>query len=190
MIQKVIELRKKLKSKKPIFKTHDSHKKKRVGDGWRRPKGRQNKMRLHRKGYARGCSTGFGSPAMAKGLSSEGLTQNLIYSASDLESLNPSKDGIIISGPMGMKKKSELLELATTKGFKILNLKIDKFKETYEKMLQNKKDQRSKLLKKKNQKQKIIEKPKKEAKTAEKETEKTPVVEKSEKIETPKGDNK
>jgi large subunit ribosomal protein L32e len=179
MIQKFIELRKKLKSRKPVFKTHDSHKKKRVGDGWRRPKGRQNKMRLHRKGYARDCSTGFGSPAMAKGLSPTGLTQNIIHTLIDFECLEPSKDGIIISGPIGMKKKTELLDFAVGKGFKILNLNVDKFKETYNKMLQNKKEQKSKLNKKKTEKQKIAAKPKKETKSTE-----------SEKTEDQKGDNK
>ena len=77
-MKELLELRNKIKAKKPRFIRHDAHKKKRVSLNWRRPRGRQSKMRLHKKGYARGRSTGFGSPNQIRNLSRQGLTQNII----------------------------------------------------------------------------------------------------------------
>ena len=41
------------------FMRKDAHKKKRVARGWRKPKGRQNKMRLHRKAHPVVVKPGF-----------------------------------------------------------------------------------------------------------------------------------
>jgi large subunit ribosomal protein L32e len=145
----LLELRNALKQKKPTFLRHDAHKKQRANNGsWRRPKGRQNKMRLHRKGYARGRSTGFGSPNAVKGLSREGLTQNLVHNAKELESLDPKTDGVIFSGTLGSRKKLALIKAAQEKKFTIIGLNAKRFEETVTKKLDSKKQKRKALTKK------------------------------------------
>ena len=148
---KLLEIRNKLKSKKPVFTRHDSHKKSRVkNSGWRRPKGLQNKMRLHKKGYKRGVATGFGSPKEVYGLSREGLTQNVVLHVSDLKNLDPKKDGVIISKKAGARRKKEILEAADK--FTILNLDKKGFLESLENKLKAKQDKRKKLLDKREKK--------------------------------------
>ena len=175
----LLELRNKLKAKMPKFIRHDAHKKKRVGTGWRRPKGIQNKMRLHRKGYARDCSTGFGSPKAVHSLSREGLTQNIVHNSNELASLNPKSDGVIVARTIGDRKRSVIIKEASEKGFTLLNITVEKFtkkqeektamKSEYKKSLNKKKEEKS-AAKVKEEKKKAEEKAKSQAKESEKTT--------------------
>lgn len=188
MIQKLIEFRNKIKSIKPIFTRHDAHKKTRVGEGWRRPKGRQNKMRLHRKGYAKGRSTGYSSPEAVRGLSREGLTQNMIRNIADFKDLNNKTDGVIISRTVGMKKKTDLINYAKENSFTVLNLKIENFEKKTKEVLEQRKKQKEQVMAKRKsriesskkatpKKEKKVESEKEENKTEEKSTTQKPVVE-------------
>lgn len=127
MIKALLALRNKLKSKKPTFTRHDSHKKARVPTSWRRPRGRQNKMRLHTKGYARGRSTGFSSPAAVRGLSREGLTQNNVATLADFTGLDAKTDGVIIARTVGNRRRAELVAHAQKEGFTVLNIDVKAF---------------------------------------------------------------
>ncbi|MGE0793273.1 MAG: eL32 family ribosomal protein [Candidatus Woesearchaeota archaeon] len=179
MIEKLIEVRNELKSKKPNFIRHDAHKKNRLEKNWRRPKGRQNKMRLNRKGYARGISTGFGSPKLVKGMSRNGLIQNVVNTIKDFETLDNKVDGIIISRKMGVRKKLIVVDYAEKNNFKILNLDSTKFKESYNKMIENKKKLKESMNKRKLVKEENLKKPVKTKETKEStESKKTDKVEK------------
>ena len=131
----IVEIRNKLKARKPTFTRHDAHKKTRVGSGWRRPKGRQNKMRLHRRGYARDRSSGFGSPVLARGLSHEGLSQIIVTRVSDFTGLDAKNDGIIISRTTGNRRRAELVDYATKNGFTLLNIDAESFKTSLDQAL-------------------------------------------------------
>ncbi len=157
-MEQLLTIRKLLKGKKPTFTRHDAHKKKRVGIGWRRPKGRQNKMRLHRKGYAKIRSTGYGSPVAVKGLSKQGLTQNVVANLKDFQTLDAKKDGIIISGTVGARKKIVLIEFAEKNNFTIINLDAKATKKSIEDKVEAKKARRKVLLKRKDTKKKAKEK--------------------------------
>lgn len=175
-MKKIVEVRNKLKSKKPSFTRHDAHKKTRVGSGWRRPKGRQNKMRLHRKGYARDRSSGFGSPLLAKGLSREGFTQNIVMNIKDFTGLDAKNDGIIIARTTGNRKKAELVEYANKNGFILLNLDVDQFKKSLDNALAQKAEKKKELNKKRKEKDEAaVKESAKAEKKAEKKSEKKAV---------------
>lgn len=149
----LLEIRNALKAKKPTFIRHDAHKKKRAdGGAWRRPKGITNKVRLHRKGYAKGRSTGYGSPVAVKGLSREGLKQVVVKNAADFDGLNPKEDGIIFSRTVGARKKLELIKIATEKKFKVLALDTKKFEERVKANLTQKSDRKKALVQKQQEK--------------------------------------
>ncbi|MFP4523020.1 MAG: eL32 family ribosomal protein [Candidatus Nanoarchaeia archaeon] len=145
----LLELRKKLKAKKPTFIRHDAHKKSRVSKTWRRPKGRQNKMRLGMKGYARARSTGYGSPLGVKGLSAQGLIKSVILTKKDIDMLDVKKNGIIFSRTLGAKKKLDLIAYAQEKGFTILEFDVDRFKKSVEERLAKKAQEKKRLEKRK-----------------------------------------
>jgi large subunit ribosomal protein L32e len=151
-MKKIVEIRNKLKAKKPTFTRQDAHKKKRLGTGWRKPKGRQSKMRLHRKSYARSRSSGYGSPRGAYGLSREGLTQNIVATLTDFSGLDAKNDGIIIARTTGNRRKAQLVEYATKNSFTLLNIDIQSFNKNLELALGEKAAKKKSLLKKREEK--------------------------------------
>ncbi|MFW5865595.1 MAG: 50S ribosomal protein L32e [Nanoarchaeota archaeon] len=156
-MEKLLKTRNYLKSRKPVFTRHDSHKKKRVSPNWRRPKGRHNKVRLHRKGYVRHISTGYGSPALVRGLSRNGLKQNVITTKDQLHDIDPKTDGIIISSSLGDRKREELVDEATEKGFTLLNMDAKTFKDRLSEKLKQKASKRKHILKRRASKEKLKE---------------------------------
>ncbi len=184
-MKELLTIRKILKSKKPTFIRHDAHKKKRVGTVWRRPTGRQNKMRLHKKGYARGRSTGYGSPVAVRNLSIQGLSQNIVANLKDFSSLDATKDGIIIAGTVGDKKRLSLVAFAEKNKFTILNLDIKKVRDSISKKLLSKKARKKDILKRKESKRAKAKAAKAEAKKADEkkaETAKTVKAELADKV--------
>jgi len=186
-MKELLAIRKLLKRKKPTFIRQDAHKKKRVSDIWRKPRGRHNKMRLHIKGYARGRSTGYGSPVAVKGLSKQGLVQCVVTTLNDFANKNPKTDGIIISRTVGAKNRLALIDYAQKNNFTIINLDVDKVKQSIENQIAEKKSRKKDLLKRKETKEKQkkqAEKKKQEEQAKEKETAKAESVEEQSVVES------
>ena len=120
-IGELLELRKRIKNKKPDFIRQDAHKKKRLGKKWRKPKGLQSKIRLRLKGRAKHVSGGYRSPRKARYLHKSGLWQCVIKSTKDLERLDSKKSCLIISSSLGNKKRIVILKKAREQGFNVLN---------------------------------------------------------------------
>ncbi|MBN1175212.1 hypothetical protein JXA48_01070 [Candidatus Woesearchaeota archaeon] len=158
MIERLLEIKRKLKSRKPNFRRHDSHKKVRVSASWRSPKGHQSKQRLNRRGYARGIATGYGAPKEVYGLTRDGLTQNVISSVKELDAFDPKKDGIIISRTLGNRKRVDVVKAATEKKFVILNLDVEKFNKSMEAQLKEKESRQKVIAKKRDEKEKAAKK--------------------------------
>jgi len=86
---------------------------------WRRPTGRDNKMRERRKGYPARVEVGY---------KTEKKNQKkfiVINNVSELEKIK--KDVQIIIGNVGKKKKIEIGKIAKEKKIKIQNLNVGKF---------------------------------------------------------------
>jgi len=83
---------------------------------WRRPKGRDSKMRLKRKSYAKTVSIGYKSKPTPK--------PALIHNLKELNSME--KKTKIILAKVGAKKKLEIIKAANEKGMQIINLRSSK----------------------------------------------------------------
>ena len=101
------------RTSKKISKLGRKRKKKQV---WRKPTGRDNKMREKRRGYPAVVKIGYKK--------AEHKTQIIIKNVKDLE--KAKNQDLIIVGKVGKKKKIEIVKIAKEKGIK-LNLNIDKF---------------------------------------------------------------
>lgn len=131
------------------FKRKDLHKKKRLPDKWRKPKGITNKMGLKRKGHRVKVSPGFGTKNSDKGTHNKsGLKIVIITSKEQLKSVNPKLQGIIL-GKAGKKKKLEIIDEAEKLKITILNFKIKEYKESAEQYLKIKKQEAEEREKKK-----------------------------------------
>jgi large subunit ribosomal protein L32e len=122
-IKKALELRKKIKSKKPTFVVKESKFSARVKSRWRFPRGKHSKTRQMHRGRANLVSTGYGSPNLVKGLHSSGLEMVLIGNEKSLLLLNPKTQGAIISSTVSMKNKLKLLKSAEENKIEIVNVK-------------------------------------------------------------------
>ncbi|UCD20871.1 MAG: 50S ribosomal protein L32e [archaeon] len=128
--KKLLKQRRKVKKRKPKFLRKDSKKISKIGkkrkkkQKWRRPRGRDNKIREKQGGYSRQPSIGWGSPKKIKGF----IGETLIKKVSSIEELKRIKDGEkIILAKLGKKKKIEIIKKALEKKIKILNIKTEKY---------------------------------------------------------------
>jgi len=123
-IKILLNVRKKQKTKKPTFKQTDSHKKKKLSDHWRRPRGLHNKTRRQYKSKCPLVKAGYGSPAMVRGLHPSGYKDVLVHNLKELESLDSNTQAARISRTIGMKKREILINKASELGIKVLNPRI------------------------------------------------------------------
>jgi len=159
--------------KKLKFTRQDAHKKVRLGNKWRKPKGLHSKMRLSFKGYNKSVSIGYGSPKSTRGLDKSSLKLIIIKSLKELENINAKDECIAVAKTIGLRKKVEILKQAVKKSINIVNVKdVNKFLESVEEKIKKTKEKREKLKKKKEVRKKEKEK-ESEKKTIEEKVEKT-----------------
>lgn len=142
--------------KMPKFLRHTSHKYSKLGlrrrkkQVWRRPTGRDNKMREQRRGKPAIVAIGYSTNKKTKGLINN-KNPVVINNVNDLKKIQ--KNNIAILGKMGKKKKMEIAKKA-----KEMKIEFYKFNtEKYLKMNEKKTDD-------KNKKTELKEKDKKEDK--------------------------
>ena len=119
--KRLLNIRKKQKSKKPTFKQTDSHKKKKLADHWRKPDGIHNKTRYSKHGKCPLVEAGYGSPAAVRGLHPSGFEEIIVNNIKEVESLNTDRQAGRIARTVGARKRSLIEKKAAELGLKILN---------------------------------------------------------------------
>jgi len=89
-------------------------------DSWRKPKGKDNKMRLEVKGYPPRVKIGYRNQADIRGLHPSGLKPVVVSNPKDLEGLDPREHMVYISSTVGLRKRLDLVKLALDKGFRVV----------------------------------------------------------------------
>ena len=131
MTSTIIDLLKKreqIKKKKPHFIRTDAGTVKRLQKKWKRPRGRDNKIRRRLKG--RLASPSYSSPKKVKGRHPNGLIEILISNLNDLDNLDSTEHTIRIRGTIGNKKKRTIIKKAKKLKTKPVKEKKEKKKET------------------------------------------------------------
>ncbi|MBT4823716.1 50S ribosomal protein L32e [Candidatus Woesearchaeota archaeon] len=161
-----LSYRKHLKTRKPNFIRQDAHKKMRLGEKWRKPKGIQSKMRLHRRGYRKSVSKGYKSPKAIRGTICDGLFPVYVDNISKLEGIDSKTQAIIIMAKTGVRKKVEIVKKAQELKILIANVKdpVKYLQEVVDKQKQKSKVKKQKAKDKEEKKKKLDKKLDKEAK--------------------------
>lgn len=156
-MNKLLELRKKMKAKKPTFLRQDFQRKK-LKTKWRQPKGIHSKLRTKFKGHVKHPSMGFSSPRLVRFLHPSGFKEILVSNPSQLKNIKPD-EGIIIASAVGMRKKLELLKKIKELKLRLLNIKnLDEAITKIEDLMKRKKQEK---IKAKEQKKPEVKKEKK-----------------------------
>ncbi|MEM2714186.1 MAG: 50S ribosomal protein L32e [Candidatus Bathyarchaeia archaeon] len=119
--KKAIELRRKIKEKKPDFIRQESWRYDRVDDSWRRPKGIDSKMRREVKGWPARVKIGYRGPRKARGLHPSAYREVIVYNVDDLSRVDPKTEAIRVAHTVGAKKRTEILNRAKELGIHVLN---------------------------------------------------------------------
>jgi len=107
--------------RKPRFKRQNVRHLIRLRVSWRKPKGIDSKMRIHKSGFPKPVDIGYGSPRATKGLHPSGCEELTVHRPEDLEAADPSRHIIRIAHTVGRKKRIKILEKAGMLGVKVAN---------------------------------------------------------------------
>ncbi|MEW5840027.1 50S ribosomal protein L32e [Nitrososphaera sp.] len=119
--EELLAARKKVSSKRPRFIRQESWRYDRLAENWRKPKGKDNKMRKQKAGVPALVKVGYRGPRVARGLHPSGYTDNVVYNVADLAGLDPKKDAIRMARTVGTRKRKAIVEQAAKMGLKVLN---------------------------------------------------------------------
>jgi len=107
--------------KRPEFVRQESWRYVRLETSYRRPRGKDSRMRLQKSGSPPLVKIGYRSDRRYRGLHPSGYVEALVCSLMDLEKLSPEKHAVRLSGRLGVRKKLIIFEEARSKGFRVLN---------------------------------------------------------------------
>jgi large subunit ribosomal protein L32e len=179
--KELLQLRKKIADKRPDFVRQESWRYKKLATNWRKPKGKDNKMRKQVSGVPALVKVGYKGPRKSRGLHPSGYNDILIFNTNDLTRIDPKIDAIRIAHGVGYKKRLDILNEATKLKIKVLNPgKIEKVKKV-EKVETKPKKEVEKV-----EKEKTEVKPKKEVEKVEKEKAEVKPKKEVEKVEKEK----
>ncbi|MEM0050658.1 MAG: 50S ribosomal protein L32e [Candidatus Bathyarchaeia archaeon] len=119
--KKAVELREKIKKKKPKFVRQESWRYDRVEESWRRPRGIDSKMRKEVKGWPARVKIGYRGPREARGLHPSAYREVIVYNVDDLNRIDPKTEAIRIAHTVGARKRAEILNRAKEMGIHVLN---------------------------------------------------------------------
>ena len=139
MNQQLLQIRQKMKSRKPVFIRQDNPKRPKLKDVWRKPKGVHSKIRHHFKGRRKMPSPGYKSPAEVKGLHATGLEMIRVATSEGVSKIKKDTQGIIIPRNVGKRKRLEILKKARELNVKVLHLKIEESIKKIENFMNSKK---------------------------------------------------
>ena len=126
----------------PKFLRHTSHKYSKLGlrrkkkKIWRRPTGRDNKMREQRRGHPALVAIGYSGEKKLKG-TIEGKIPVIVRNLADIQKVQ--KNQIAILGKIGKKNKMEISKKAKELKVEIYNFNPEKFLKLNEKKVETKK---------------------------------------------------
>jgi len=119
--KELLQLRKKIAETRPEFVRQESWRYKKLASNWRKPKGKDNKMRQQVSGVPRLVKVGYKGPRISRGLHPSGYNDVLVFNTRDLTKIDPKKDAVRIAHGVGNKKRIDIVTEATKLKIKILN---------------------------------------------------------------------
>lgn len=123
-IKKYLKIRREIDSRRPAFRRQEWFRYgKFTKSGWRKPRGKDSKMRRHYKYRPTVVSIGYGSPGKVKNYHPSGFRDVLVHNMNELRRLNPDTEAARIAHTVGTKKRMVLETEAEKLGVRVLNMR-------------------------------------------------------------------
>jgi large subunit ribosomal protein L32e len=119
--KRLLKVRNEMNRKRPEFHRQEWFRYKKLGDSWRKPRGKHSKSREHRGYRPPNVESGFRGPSEVRSLHPSGFREVYVTNLKDIDRVNPTTEAIRISSKVGMKKRMMIQEKAHTVGIRILN---------------------------------------------------------------------
>jgi large subunit ribosomal protein L32e len=103
------------------FKRVEYFRYKRLGEGWRRPRGKHSKVRKYLGPKLSRPLVGYKKKPSDRGLHPSGYREVLVTNESELENLDEKTQAVRISSTIGGRKRGAMLEKAEKLKLKVLN---------------------------------------------------------------------
>ena len=117
---------KKMKKRLPKFRRQEWARYARLGEKWRKPRGRDSKMRLRMSGRPSIVAVGYRQPKGVRGVHPSGLIEVLVNHPRDLESIDARRQAVRIASGVGGRKRERILTRARELHLKVLNPGVEK----------------------------------------------------------------
>lgn len=119
--QRALRLRGQLQQNRPEFHRSEYFKARRLGEKWRKPRGKQSKMRLCAYYRPPLVSIGYGSPAASRHLHPSGFREVLVHNPSEVEHIDAKVMAVRIAHAVGRRKREQIIQNCDRLGIKVLN---------------------------------------------------------------------
>jgi len=106
---------------KPKFRRQEWHRYKKLGEKWRKARGKTSKTRRYEGRKPAMPAIGYRSPRETRGIHPSGYQDVLVCNLMELENLNPQIQAGRISSTIGQRKREKMIQKAKELGIKILN---------------------------------------------------------------------
>ena len=117
-----LQIRADQSKKQPAFRRQEWFRYRRLSKtGYRKPKGKDSKMRKNLKYRSPMARVGYGKIASVRGLHPSGFEEVLVHKTDQLDSLDPEKQAVRIGSSVGNRKRSRIHDRADELGLRILN---------------------------------------------------------------------
>ncbi len=105
----------------PAFRSQDYHKKKRIPESWRAPRGALSKQRRGIKGKGAVVEAGYRTPEAVRGKHPSGFEEVRVHNVDDLEGVDGDHEAVRIASTVGARKRERIEEHAEDAGIRVLN---------------------------------------------------------------------
>ena len=117
-----LEMRASQSKKQPSFRRQEWFRYRRLSKtGYRKPKGKDSKMRMNRKYRSPMARVGYGKVASARGLHPSGFEEVLVHNIDELDGIDPERQAVRIGSSVGNRKRSRIHDRADDLGLRVLN---------------------------------------------------------------------
>ena len=115
-----------MEKKRLTFRRQNWFRFKRLGEKWRKPRGRDSRQRVRAGGKSRRPSIGYRVPNKIRDLHPSGLAEVMVQRPVDLAKMNASQEAARIAASVGMRTREQILIKAKELRIKVLNPGVKK----------------------------------------------------------------